>query len=179
MAKEETIKKEKKKKAEKKPVVKKKPAVKKKVVADPVAEEPEIEVIVDDKKDRYFEAVGRRKTAIARVRLYTKGKKDITINDKPYDKYFPTNELQEDSMSALKKMKCFDKFTVVVKVKGGGLSAQSEAVRHGTSRALVLFNEEFRKRLRRVGYLTRDPRARERKKFGLKRARRAPQWKKR
>ncbi len=176
MAKEETIKKEKKEKV----VAKKKPAIKKAPVKEEVvADEPEIEVIVDDKKDRYFEAVGRRKTAIARVRLYTKGKKDVTVNDKPYDKYFPTNELQEDSISALKKMKCFDKFTVVVRVKGGGLNAQSEAVRHGTSRALVLFNEEFRKRLRRAGYLTRDPRTRERKKFGLKRARRAPQWKKR
>jgi len=76
-------------------------------------------------------------------------------------------------------MGCDDKFRVSVVVKGGGINSQAEASRHGISRALVVFNPEFKKRLRRAGYLTRDPRQRERKKFGLKRARRAPQWKKR
>lgn len=132
-----------------------------------------------NKNDRYFEAIGRRKTSIARVRLYTKGKKEIIINEKELKEYFTIFELQKNALAALEKMKCFDKFRVVVKVSGGGINSQAEAVRHGTSRALVLFNEDFRKRLRRVGYLTRDPRKRERKKFGLKRARRAPQWKKR
>ena len=132
-----------------------------------------------NKKDRYFEAIGRRKTSIARVRLYTKGKKEILINNKELKEYFDTFELQENAIAALKKMKCLDKFRVIVRVKGGGVNSQAEAVRHGASRALILFNEEFKKRLRRAGYLTRDPRKRERKKFGLKRARRAPQWKKR
>jgi len=128
---------------------------------------------------RYFEAVGRRKTAIARIRLFTQGDKTILVNNKPYKEYFPILELQQIIISALDKMKSLDKFKIIVKVKGGGFHAQAEAIRHGISRALVEFNPDFRKRLRRVGYLTRDSRVRERKKFGLKRARRAPQWQKR
>lgn len=130
-------------------------------------------------KDTYFEAVGRRKTSVARVRFYVSGKKEVVINDKAYDEYFPTKILQETCIAPLKKVKCMDKFRVVVKVSGGGISSQSEAVRHGISRALVLFNVEFKKKFRGAGFLTRDPRKRERYKFGLKRARRAPQWKKR
>jgi small subunit ribosomal protein S9 len=76
-------------------------------------------------------------------------------------------------------MNCLDKFRVMVKVKGGGFHAQAEAVRHGVSRALTLFNPDFRKKMKKAGFLTRDSRMRERKKFGLKRARRAPQWQKR
>lgn len=130
-------------------------------------------------KNTYFEAIGRRKTSVARVRFYVSGKKEVVINDKAYNEYFPTQILQETCITALKKMKYMDKFRVMVKVSGGGVSSQSEAVRHGISRALVLFNPEFKKKLRGAGFLTRDPRQRERKKFGLKRARRAPQWKKR
>lgn len=131
------------------------------------------------KPAKYFEAVGRRKTAVARIRVFTKGEKSILVNDKPLEKYFPTFELQKICQAPLEKMKCLDKFRISVIVKGGGLSAQTEAVRHGITRALVLFNPDFRKRLKKVGYLKRDPRMRERKKFGLKRARRAPQWSKR
>ncbi len=130
-------------------------------------------------KETYYEAVGRRKTAIARVRLFTQGDKTILVNDKPHDKYFSDLELQQIAGAALIKMKALDKFKVIAKVRGGGLRAQSEAVRHGISRALVKFNIDFKKRLRRVGYLTRDPRMRERKKFGLKRARKGAQWSKR
>lgn len=129
--------------------------------------------------EKYWEAMGRRKTALARVRLFTKGGKAFLVNDKPYNVYFPTLELQKTSQAALEKMNCLDKFRVSSKVKGGGLHAQAEAVRHGTARALTLFNPDFRKRLKKAGFLTRDPRMRERKKFGLKRARRAPQWSKR
>jgi len=128
---------------------------------------------------KYFEGVGRRKTAVARVRLFTRGEKTILINDKPLVNYFSSSELEQTATSALTTMKCLDRFRVVVKVRGGGLHAQAEAIRHGTARALVLFNPDFRKRLRKAGYLTRDSRERERKKFGLKRARRAPQWSKR
>jgi len=128
---------------------------------------------------KYFEAVGRRKTASARVRIFTRGEKIILINEKPYQDYFPTKELQQIVASPFEKIKLLEKFKVSVKVKGGGINSQAEAVRHGISRALVKFNPEFRKRFRRAGYLTRDPRMRERKKFGLKRARRAPQWSKR
>jgi len=127
----------------------------------------------------YIETVGRRKTSVARVRMYTKGDKEIIINGKPYNKYFTTKVLQEICIAPLKRMNCDDKFRVSVKVHGGGINSQAEAVRHGISRALIEFNEEFKKRLRKAGFLTRDPRQRERKKFGLKRARRAPQWKKR
>lgn len=130
-------------------------------------------------QDRFFEAVGRRKTAAARVRLYTKGDKEFVVNGKALDKYFPLAEDQEQATASMKKMKCLDKFRITVIVNGGGHSAQAEAVRHGTARALVDFNNNFRKRLRKAGYLTRDPRERERKKFGLKRARKGSQWAKR
>jgi len=134
---------------------------------------------IASKPDRYFEAVGRRKTAVARVRLFTRGEKAFLVNGKPYQEYFKTSEAQQAAIASLVKMKCQDKFRVTVVVRGGGISAQAEAVRHGTARALVDFNNNFKKRLRKVGYLTRDPRMRERKKFGLKRARKAPQWAKR
>jgi len=131
------------------------------------------------KPDRYFEAIGRRKTAVARVRLFTKGDKEFVVNNKPYLEYFQTKEDQESAVASMKKMKCLDKFRITVKVKGGGHRAQAEAIRHGTARVLVDFNANFRKRLRKAGFLTRDPRMRERKKFGLKRARKSPQWAKR
>ena len=138
-----------------------------------------IEKELASKPDRYFEAVGRRKTAVARVRLFTRGEKQFLINGKPYQTYFTLEEDQQKSTASMRKMKCLDKFKVTVVVKGGGHSAKAEAVRHGTARVLVDFNNNFKKRLRKVGYLTRDPRMRERKKFGLKRARKAPQWAKR
>lgn len=131
------------------------------------------------KPDRYFEAIGRRKTAVARIRLYTKGDKEFIVNDQPYQKYFQTIDDQESAVSSMKKMKCLDKFRITVKVQGGGHRAQAEAIRHGTARVLVDFNLNFRKRLKKAGFLTRDPRMRERKKFGLKRARKSPQWAKR
>ena len=131
------------------------------------------------KKERYFEAVGRRKTAVARVRLQTQGSKVILINDKTSDKYFPVLEWQQIIQEPFKIAACLDKFRVVVKVKGGGLHAQAEATRHGIARALIKFKSEYRQLLKKAGFLTRDSRMRERKKFGLKRARRAPQWKKR
>jgi len=129
-------------------------------------------------KERYFEAVGRRKTAIARVRLFTK-KAGFEINGKDFQKYFSILRLQKKITAPLEKMKITDKLGAIIRVKGGGLNAQAEAITLGISRALVKFNGDFRKRLRRFGYLTRDPRAVERKKYGLKKARRAPQWKKR
>jgi len=134
---------------------------------------------IASKPDKYFEAVGRRKTAVARVRLFTRGEKEFLVNGMPYKDYFKTAKAQETAVASLVKMKCQDKFRVTVVVRGGGINAQAEAVRHGTARVLVDFNNNFKKRLRKVGFLTRDPRMRERKKFGLKRARKAPQWAKR
>ncbi|MCD6429451.1 30S ribosomal protein S9 [bacterium] len=131
------------------------------------------------KEERYIEAVGRRKTAIARVRIWTKGTKEIIVNDKPYTEYFPTIDLHKTVIAPLELLKITDKFRIVVKVKGGGVRAQAEAIRHGLARVLVKLNPDFKKRLKRAGFLTRDPREKERKKFGLKRARRAPQWSKR
>ena len=129
-------------------------------------------------RDRYFEAVGRRKTAVARVRLFTKSGA-FTVNDKAYGLYFPTLDLQKIAEDALKKMKLWERFRISVIVSGGGIHAQAEAVRHGLARCLITFNPDFRKRMKRAGFLTRDPRMKERKKFGLKKARRAPQWAKR
>ncbi|MFA6252565.1 MAG: 30S ribosomal protein S9 [Candidatus Paceibacterota bacterium] len=122
---------------------------------------------------------GRRKTSVARVRLYTKGDKTISVNKKKFEEYFTSDDLQRIVISSLERMKSAGKFKITVVVKGGGIRSQAEAVRHGIARALTVFNPEYRKRLRRSGYLTRDQRMKERKKFGLKRARRAPQWSKR
>ena len=133
---------------------------------------------------RYYGVVGRRKEATARVRLFTcqpfndeKGK--IEVNGKPYDEFFTTFELRQIVTSALNKMKSLNRFEVTVKVKGGGIKGQAEAIRHGLARALVKFNADFSKKLKRAGYLTRDSRRVERKKPGLKKARRASQWRKR
>jgi len=131
------------------------------------------------KTNKYFEAIGRRKTSVARVRFFVPGDKSILINGKPAKDYFPTLELRQIVDSALKKMGVEENFQITVRLKGGGIHSQAEAVRHGISRTLVEFNQDFKKRLRKAGYLTRDPRMRERKKPGLKRARRAPQWSKR
>ena len=128
--------------------------------------------------ERYFQAIGRRKTSSARIRFFVNGEKEIFINDKPFRVYFPTLELQGIVLAPLNIMSV-DKFRVLIKVNGGGIHSQAEAVRHGISRALVLVDQDSRKRLKKAGFLTRDSRMRERKKFGLKRARRAPQWRKR
>ena len=170
--------------------IKAEPVVEEKVVAPVVAPEPldaddagevliSIEKELASKPDKYYEATGRRKTAVARVRLFTRGEKQFLVNNKPYQEYFTMVQDQQTVTASMRKMKALDKFKVTVIVSGGGRSAQAEAVRHGTARVLVDFNNNFKKRLRKVGYLTRDPRMRERKKFGLKRARKAPQWAKR
>lgn len=132
----------------------------------------------EEKNKLYFEAIGKRKRSAARVRLFPDGK-GFLVNEKDNKEYFSRPDLEEKAASALIKMKVLSKFGVVAKVRGGGITGQAEAIRHGISRALVKFNPEFRKRLRRAGFLTRDPRKRERKKFGLRRARRARQWRKR
>ena len=127
----------------------------------------------------FFEGIGRRKTSIARVRLLPQGEKTIIINGKTLEQYFPTLETRQTVLAVFQKMDILDRFGVSVKVKGGGINSQSEAIRHGIANALIVFDPEFRKTLKNTGFLTRDSRMRERKKFGLKRARRAPQWAKR
>ena len=129
-------------------------------------------------KERFIEAVGRRKTAVARVRIFHK-KKGFLVNEKKPEEYFPSFLEVENVFAPLKLLKKEQEFLVLAKVKGGGKSAQAQAIRLGLARALVNFNPEFKKELKEGGFLKRDPRMRERKKFGLKRARRAPQWQKR
>ena len=129
--------------------------------------------------EKFFESIGRRKTAKARVRIFATGSKQISVNGKELKEYFPIFELQQTVMSPLVITDQLNQYGVSARVKGGGVVAQAEAVRHGITKALVLVNSELRQVLKKVGYLTRDPRMRERKKFGLKRARRAPQWSKR
>lgn len=130
-------------------------------------------------KNRYIEAVGRRKTATARVRITPSTKGSFTINDKEVKDYFSTEELQTISQEALTKSEIAEKFTVTVHVNGGGIHAQAEAVRHGLSRTLVLRDEQVKNTLKKLGFLKRDARKVERKKFGLKKARKAPTWSKR
>jgi small subunit ribosomal protein S9 len=127
---------------------------------------------------RYVEGVGRRKTAVARVRL-SEGQKHFVVNNQTPQTYFKATGLQKLAMAPFSELNVGDAYSVSVQVYGGGLKAQAEAVRHGLSRALVLLDEEFKKRLRKLGFLTRDSRMVERKKYGLKKARRGPQWAKR
>lgn len=130
-------------------------------------------------KERYYHGVGRRKTAVARVRLYP-GSGRFIINNRPAEEYFGGRELYRVMIAEpLRLTNLLDQFEVRARVVGGGLSGQAGAVRHGIARALVRFNEELKPVLRRAGLLTRDPRVKERKKPGLKRARKAPQYTKR
>ncbi|NLS78329.1 MAG: 30S ribosomal protein S9 [Chloroflexi bacterium] len=127
---------------------------------------------------RYYYGTGRRKSAVARVRLYP-GTGEIVVNDKPMDEYFTRDRDRLAVAAPLQQTETVGKFSVIVKVAGGGVTGQSEAVRHGMARALLHADENLRSTLRRAGYLTRDPREKERKKPGLKRARKAPQYTKR
>lgn len=128
---------------------------------------------------RYIEAVGRRKTATARVRITEATKASIMVNGKEVPVYFPTADLQNIVNEAFEKSKVSGKFMMTVLVHGGGIHGQAEALRHGLSRALVSYDLELRTKLKKHGFLKRDPRAKERRKFGLKKARKAPQWSKR
>ena len=130
-------------------------------------------------KERYIEAVGRRKTAVARVRLTPSAKVSYIVNGKELAEYFVTKELQATVTDAITKSKTVGKFSVSALVKGGGINAQAEAIRHGISRVLVEDDKELRTTVKKLGFLKRDPRAKERRKFGLKKARKSPQWSKR
>lgn len=128
--------------------------------------------------ERYFYGTGRRKCAVARVRLYP-GKGDITVNDKPLEQVFTRPHHQNVIMRPLEATESRDKFHASVKVAGGGITGWADAIAHGIARALLVANEDDRKPLRAQGLLTRDARVKERKKYGLKRARKAPQYTKR
>jgi small subunit ribosomal protein S9 len=129
--------------------------------------------------EQYYEGIGRRKTSTARVRLHTGGTGTIIINDKPAAEYFGRDMDVFNLMTPLKLVGAENRFDVTVKVMGGGDTGQSDAVAMGVARALVASDPELKSVLRKAGYLTRDARAKERKKPGLKRARKAPQYTKR
>ena len=133
---------------------------------------------MDEKSTKYIEAVGRRKTSVARVRITPSAKTSFTVNDKELHQYFPVEEMQTIAREPFME-NVSEKFTVTAKINGGGIHSQSEALRHGIARALVKHSAELRKSLKKEGMLKRDPRAKERRKFGLKKARKAPKWSKR
>jgi len=126
----------------------------------------------------YFRGTGRRKTAVAQVRLMA-GNGAIIVNGKPFEDIFGITRLQSAILEPLRVTDTLDKFNAIVKVGGGGVSSQAGAIRHGISRALVRMDESLKPLLRSYGLLTRDARAKERKKYGLKRARKARQYRKR
>src|SRR3989338_679952 len=132
-------------------------------------------------KSEYFEAVGRRKISVARVRFLKEKNSlpNIFVNQKPYQQYFPTLELKKIAEEGLGAVRAEGAYRVSAKISGGGIHSQAEALRHGISRALLKVDAENRKSLKSLGYLKRDPRMKERRKFGLKKARKAPQWAKR
>ena len=128
---------------------------------------------------RYIESIGRRKTAIARARLTPSAKTAVVVNDKEIETYFPAESLRLTALDPFLKVTLPTQFSVTIHVTGGGIAGQAAAVRHAISRALVEYNETLRGELKKFGFLKRDPRAKERRKFGLKKARKAPQWSKR
>lgn len=139
---------------------------------------PEAKTEKTEKK--YFEAIGRRKTAAAQVRMWPGSKASVTINGgKDLEQYFKTDEQRRVAMEALTNAKAPEKFKITALIRGGGANGQSEALRLGIARALILYDAELRKQLKKAGFLKRDSRAKERRKFGLKKARKAPQWSKR
>lgn len=133
---------------------------------------------MSDSKNTYFYAVGKRKTSIAQVRLYKDGKGECTINDRDLKEYFHGLYIG-NVMNPLKLTGQSKNFNITVKVSGGGYSSQSDAVKHGISLALLEFDPALRSQLKKEGLITRDARIKERKKPGLRRARRSPQWAKR
>jgi len=135
-------------------------------------------------KEVYVEAIGRRKTSTARVRIWPATKSNFIVNGKEVREYFQTEEQRRLVSDPIMKglvgqEKTGNKWMIEAKVSGGGIHSQAEAVRHGLARALVSFDIELRHKLKTLGFLKRDPRAKERRKFGLKKARKAPQWSKR
>ena len=150
------------------------------VLVKPVAEN-------ENGKEKYFQAIGRRKESVARVRLYTKKSTDtveeekalITVNGKNYINYFSDVNLRNIVESPLRKLKSLNRFKATVVVHGGGISGQAGAIKHGISRALIEFDLNFRKKLKKSGFLTRDSRIKERRKYGHKKARKMGRFSKR
>ena len=130
-------------------------------------------------EERYIAATGRRKTAVARVRLTPSARTIVTINNKEVDKYFDTEPLRVTALEPFLKVSLPVQFAITVVVHGGGIAGQATAVRHAISRALIEHDPALRTTLKKEGFLKRDPRAKERRKFGLRKARKRKQWSKR
>ncbi len=145
----------------------------------PKRQSPSLKTAQSKAATKYVYALGRRKTAIARVKLFAGGHGKIIVNQREYKEYFPNFVWSENLEMPFETVGEKDKYDVEVKVIGGGPKGQSEAIRLAIARALVKINADYKALLRAAGFMTRDPRAKERKKPGLKRARRAPQWSKR
>jgi len=169
------------KEPKKKPTAKKtaKPAAKKTVKPAAKVHHEEKETVAAAASGAYFFAVGRRKSGIASVRLYPSGSGAFTVNDKPLKTYLPLEELQDTAKFPLKAVGMDATADVVAHARGGGIRGQADALRLGVARALLKINPDFRATLKPLGVMTRDPREKERKKYGLKKARKAPQWAKR
>jgi len=135
--------------------------------------------LADTIKGEYYYGMGRRKTAVARVRLFPNGDGSIEINGKTADAYFGREALLSVVVAPFRAVDVDNTYNMTIRVLGGGPTVQNGTIRHALSRALLRMNPEFKLALRRAGYLTRDPRMKERKKPGLKRARKAPQYTKR
>ncbi len=170
-----------------KAISKPKPVVKEEEVLVEVAPVEVAETANGNGKEKYFEAIGRRKESIARVRLYTKKSTDtieeekalVVVNGKDYRTYFSDVNLWSIVESPLRKLKSLNRFKATVVVNGGGLSGQAGAIKHGIARALIEFDLNFRKKLKKFGFLTRDSRIKERRKYGHKKARKMGQFSKR
>ena len=132
-----------------------------------------------ESKKKYFYGTGRRKSSVARVRVYENGTGSIIVNGRDIDEYFGLDTLKLIVRQPLVTTDLLGKVDIVVSVAGGGVSGQAGAIRHGIARALIVVDENYRSALKAAGFLTRDPRMKERKKYGLKAARRAPQFSKR
>lgn len=161
--------------AAKKPVARK-PAAK---AAPAAAPAKAVQAATYAASGQFYAAVGRRKRGIAQVRLYPSGKGTVTVNDKPMAAYFPVDELQTEILQPLKAVGMDATADVTAKAQGGGIRGQAHAVRLGISRALLKMNADYRATLKPMGILTRDPREKERKKYGKLKARKSPQWAKR
>jgi small subunit ribosomal protein S9 len=131
------------------------------------------------KQKKYTEAAGRRKTSVARVRLFEDSKSSFLINERTLEDYFPREELRILVKDVFTESGMEKKYFVSALIKGGGSTSQAEALRHGIARALTEINPDLRPKLKKAGFLKRDPRRKERKKFGLKKSRKSPQWSKR
>ncbi len=152
----------------------KKPAAKKAKAAE---EKPK--KAVHEATGEYHYALGRRKSGTAQVRVYLKGSGKIVVNGKPMTEYFPVEDLQDAILVPMKAAGISETADVVVQAKGGGIRGQADAVKLGIARALLVHNPDLRATLKPLGVLTRDPREKERKKYGFKKARKSPQWAKR